>query len=481
MYTPVWITIPAGTFLMGSAPPSVAAPFANEAPRQDLSQPAYSIARVPVTNEQYSEFVRATHHAAPGHWPCGQVPEGKAQHPVTYVDWHDAKAYCAWAGVRLPSEAEWEKAARGVDGRLWPWGNESPDATRCNFNQSSRTAAPVLQDTTRVDDYPSGASLYGVLDMAGNVCEWTSSLYRAYPYDAVDGRESPDRAGRRVVRGGTYNHGRRAIRCAARSALETTARDVYTSFRVVTTDLSAVRIQDLDWVTIPAGVFQFGNDQVAPRGPVLSGELPQHAVELAEFQIAQTPVTNAEYQEFVVATGHPEPGHWRARCNPHGKDDHPVTYVDWHDAAAFCAWAGGRLPTEAEWEKAARGDDGRVYPWGNARPDATRLNYARGTHHAATTAVRSYPTGSSAYGVFDMAGNVWEWTSSLFAAYPYSAVDGRESASAHGRRVLRGGSFASPSARYVRCAMRSLSYPTRRRDHIGFRVVSGIRCEVADS
>jgi formylglycine-generating enzyme required for sulfatase activity len=123
--------------------------------------------------------------------------------------------------------------------------------------------------------------------------------------------------------------------------------------------------------------------------------------------------------------------------------------------------------------EAARGADGRIYPWGNVRPDLVRLNYGRGSRRPATTTVGQYPFGISPCGALDMAGNVWEWTSSLYAPYPYVAADGRESLSSEGRRVLRGGSFASRSARYVRCAMHSLSYPARRRDHIGFRIVDG--------
>jgi len=472
-----WITIPAGPFCMGSDPRDAAPPFANEYPQQQLALPEFRISRVPITNQQYQRFIAATHHPVPGHWLGGQPPTGTEQLPVTYVSWNDAQAFCAWAGVRLPSEAEWEKAARSADGRWWPWGDRLPDGTRCHFNGQAQGVAPAAQSVLPVGSFPLGASAYGVLDMAGNVWEWTNSLLRPYPYRPGDGREGTIDPGVRVVRGGSYNHDLRQIRCAARDGMAAAVRDVYIGFRVAAVEAKAdgTPTLDLDWVTIPAGAFLLGSKPQSVRSAVLSSELPQHTVDVAEFRIAQTPVTNQEYAAFVQATGHPAPGHWPAGSLPPNLARHPVTHVDWYDAQAFCRWAGVRLPNEAEWEKAARGplsDTGRgcIYPWGNGSPDRTRLNYRRSGKRTTTTPVDHYPRGASPYGVLDMAGNVWEWVSSAYAPYPFLAEDGREEVQTNSQRVLRGGSFASPSADYVRCAMRSLSYPTRRREHIGFRV-----------
>ena len=239
----------------------------------------------------------------------------------------------------------------------------------------------------------------------------------------------------------------------------------------------------LDLVRIPAGEFPMGSVATRDRH-AQDDEFPQHRVYLPEFHIARYPVTNIQYAAFVEATGSSAPESWDGSRAPVGKEDHPVVTVLWKEARAFCAWLGDatglaiRLPTEAEWEKAARSVDGRIHPWGDAPPDEALCNYDNQVGDT-TLAGRYSPQGDSPYGCADMAGNVWEWCSTKYRPYPYRADDGREDPQpdggleglrAYDRRVVRGGSFIY-DRRDVRCAARFRSNPNHRDRHVGFRVV----------
>jgi formylglycine-generating enzyme required for sulfatase activity len=213
---PEMVLVPAGEFLMGSDPRKDEDAHDDEQPQHTLYLPDYYMAKTPVTNAQYTAFVQATGHDQPEHWEGGRPPSGKEDHPVVSVSWRDAIAYCNWLSevtgrpYRLPSEAEWEKGARGTDGRIYPWGDQW-DAQRCN----SREGGP--DGTTPVGAYPQGASPYGLLDMVGNVWEWTRSIHKNYLYDPEDGREGLQAEGKRVLRGGSWFYGRRFARVSYRS------------------------------------------------------------------------------------------------------------------------------------------------------------------------------------------------------------------------------------------------------------------------
>jgi len=274
-------------------------------------------------------------------------------------------------------------------------------------------------------------------------------------------------------------------------------------------------------VYVPTGDFQMGQGAIWRwSGSLQDGTLglqalidqrPQHAVYLDAFWIDQTEVTVGMFRAFVEATGyvttteregygHPyKPGpkeqewprvpgaDWQHPRGPgsEAQDDHPVVQVSWDDAAAYCAWVGGGLPTEAQWEKACRGTDARVYPWGNefderrgnfcdAQCPVTRWNddptFDDG--YAYTSPVGSYPEGASPYGALDMAGNVWEWTADrygdqYYASSPYENPQGPETGD---ERVQHGGAwYDGGRAGWLTCTIRHATPPWNRADDLGFR------------
>jgi formylglycine-generating enzyme required for sulfatase activity len=215
-FEPEMVLIPAGEFLMGSDPQVDKYAYDDEQPQHPLTLSDYYLARTPVTNAQYLAFVQAAGHSAPKHWQSAKPPRDKENHPVVYVSWNDVLAYCRWLAqatgkpYSLPSEAEWEKGARGAEGWIYPWGNEW-DQSLCNSSEGGKG------EPTPVGAYPNGASPYGLLDMAGNVWEWTRSLKKSYPYTLDDGREDLEASGARVLRGGAFANSEGGVRCAYRN------------------------------------------------------------------------------------------------------------------------------------------------------------------------------------------------------------------------------------------------------------------------
>lgn len=222
-------------------------------------------------------------------------------------------------------------------------------------------------------------------------------------------------------------------------------------------------------VRIPAGPFLMGSDSR------LDDEGPQHTVTLPAYRIDRYEVTNLQYRHFIDDTGRRSPTHFRNRTFPDGKADHPVTFVSWYDARDYCQWAGKRLPTEQEWEKAARGSDGRIFPWGDEfdiRAGNTPVRWARLKEEGDTTPVGAFPLGRSPYGVEDMSGNVWEWTASWYLPHPGNTHQSENFGKIY--KVLKGGSWWDCS--YYKCG---ISAPTFNRSFFNPRVKNssfGFRC-----
>ena len=216
--------VPAGEFLMGSSFKD------NEKPAAQVYLDAFYIDKYEVTNRHYKACVdqgiclapafdhrQTSNYASPDYYGS----PGYDNYPVIWVDWQMANTFCAWRGTRLPTEAEWEKAARGTDGRTYPWGENFG----CDYANMAIQGEGCVGDTTEAGMYLLGVSPYGLYDMAGNVVEWTSSFYAPYPYDPSDGREDQAVPGSRVIRGGSWFFDGQGLFIVDETWSQTTHRD----------------------------------------------------------------------------------------------------------------------------------------------------------------------------------------------------------------------------------------------------------------
>ena len=371
-----------------------------------------------VTNDRYGSS---------GNWPGDDRPRES-------VNWYDAGAYCESRGMRLPTESEWEYAARGPDGLIYPWGNEFvADNAVYEGNSGGETA--------NVGSRPGGVSWVGLYDMSGNVSEWTSSPYDSASY---------------VMRGGSWYFDASFLRSAVRGWESPSAADSLLGFRCalaygaqetaeepLTTPISEAPVaarasafngvaRNADWdpiiqdfngvemALVPAGCFMMGNE---------NGEDDERPVRWVCFEepfwIDIYEVTNGQY-----GGASPDCMQWSSR------DNQPRICINWYEATTHCDARGGRLPTDEEWEYAARGPDALMYAWGNEFVVDNVVYHDNSDDRAAS--VGSRPGGVSWVGAYDMSGNAWEWSRGGEGDY----------------RMLRGGSWSSYAVD-VRSSMRN--------------------------
>jgi len=296
------VLIPAGPFTMGSDSGGN-----DEQPVRTVTLDAFYIDQYEVTNARYSDCVAAGDCNLPFCTGIYNDPD-KVNHPVVCVNWERANTYCEWRGGRLPTEAEWEKAARGTDGRIYPWGDTAPNETLLNFNHN-------VDDTTLVGSYPDGVSPYGVHDMAGNVFEWVADWYNQDYYATVPihNPQGPYEGDFKVLRGGSWSgydarvsnrvsrspddfsflNGFRCVADVATETLTSTPGPTNTPEPPTDTPLplpTPSQLIEPQMILIPAGEFLMGSDPRVDED-VEDNEQPQHTVYLPDYYMAKTPMT----------------------------------------------------------------------------------------------------------------------------------------------------------------------------------------------
>lgn len=258
------VMVPAGEFLMGSDKKTDRLAYRSEIPQHRVYLDAFEIGKYEVTALEYLKFVLATNRSPQLDWRYdgGNFQESMAHHPIMHVTWYDADAYCKWADQRLPTEAEWEKAARGSDGRLFPWGQEYAGPTRANFGRTG-LSGPVRDRPERlllyppiisVDKYENALSPYGLYQTIGNVAEWVADWYNPDYYKTAPDRnpQGPEAGTQKAFRGGGWMDSTTTMRVAMRNGTDPNTKINWLGFRCaksVTEEPSSVRTSQVHYVT----------------------------------------------------------------------------------------------------------------------------------------------------------------------------------------------------------------------------------------
>jgi formylglycine-generating enzyme required for sulfatase activity len=562
----VWI--PPGTYTMGCSPGDSEC-YSDESPSHSVTiSKGFWMGQTEVTAGAYKRFAQAAGRTMPS-GPSWDRTWTQDNLPMVYVTWDDARSYCAWAGGRLPTEAEWEYAARAGTQTKYYFGSDAAllGDYAWYYNNSAGMAHPVGQKKPNA---------WGLYDMLGNVRESCQDRYGSYPSQAVTDPQGPSSGTNQILRRGSWlydssstrvsyrgnfdpagwddNGGFRCVRevipeSAASVSLQaltlsqtsvtagasvtgtvtlsaaapaggasdtlqsgSTAAQVPASvtvaagqtsapFTITTQAVSAaqnvtvtasyagvsktatltvnpvqgvsqpgtVRVnpQDgLNYVWIPAGMYTMG---CSPGDFACYGnESPSHSVTISKgFWMGQTEVTVGAYKRFAQATGRTMPSgpSWDSTWK---QDNLPMVNVTWDDARSYCTWAGGRLPSEAEWEYAARAGSQTKYYFGN---DAALLGeYA---WYESNSGGMAHPVGQkkpNAWGLYDMLGDAWEWCQDWYGMYSSQAVTDPQGPSSGVWRTLRGGSWHIHSG-YIRVSSRNYLVPLYGYHDAGLRCV----------
>jgi formylglycine-generating enzyme required for sulfatase activity len=448
------VAISGGSFLMGSS----SSEDKDADPPHLVTVSSFQIDAYEVSVSEYDQCVSSGACSKPPANADSECNYGttRTTHPMNCVSWQEALTYCTWQKKRLPSEAEWEFAARGSKGNEYPWGSTTPTCQHANW--TAGTAAPGCgSGTSPVGTHLLGATAAGVHDLGGNVEEWM--LDYGAKYTGIPGADpaGPVSGTQRVVKGGSWDlstdhmmHG------AHREFVSPTERLNWLGFRCVTGPMplpNALMYKALPPPTPaapPAPTAPSDQDAMIPikGGDFTMGDAsqtnasPAHKVSLTAYSIDKYEVTAKRYASCVASGMCTAPTMSEPECTygKTGKENYPINCVTWDEAKSFCSWNKKRLPTEAEWELAARGPSGRTYPWGSDAPSCSKASF-KGCGTGGPGLIGQHGLGISYYGVHDMAGNVDEWVKDWFATYSAGATVDPTGPSSGTKRTIRGGNW----------------------------------------
>ena len=486
------VYISAGTFEMGydgqEAKP-------DESNVHTVSLSSYLIDKYEVSNSQYALCVKqgiCTPPASKASYKDASYYENSVydDYPVIYINWDQAEKYCEWVGMRLPTEAEWEYAARGKEGYLYPWGNNYDDSL---VNDVSNGLYLLEASGSRPDD----ESPFGVFDLGGNVSEWIWDFYLDTQYNNAVPQKNPVGPATgyyHVIRGGSILTAKGSTRATNRAFGAATSNAQDRGFRCANRldmiNFSGIRLSDeiQTFVSLPSTAQLIGKgnlsaDKIMAEGGEFSmgsaqgriDEAPVHTVSINAFIIDKYEVTNEKYAACVEegACTVPLKNNSLRTIDYYTNEaykNYPVVNVTWDQAEKYCEWLGGRLPTEAEWEFAAGGNDGLIYPWGNQFMESN-LNYS-GKNINDPEEIGINTGDQSPLGVMDMGGNVMEWVYDRYSTdyYKQSARENPFGPDFSIYRVIRGSSYLQ-SDYYSRVACRYYATEDSSAQDRGFRCV----------